>query len=183
MYLILDTETTGFAKAGVQPRIIQLAFLLLDERYEPVMAYKQLIKPDGWVVPDSDFHRQHGLFQADCEAKGVPIAEAMAKFLEAVQKCKYMIAHNMAYDMPVVASEMIKLGMKSANKPIKFCTMKDEAVVNFCALPRNKWPSLQELHLKLFGVGFDGGHDAWNDVVACAVCFLELARLKVLTLN
>lgn len=183
MYLIVDTETTGFVKNGIQPRIIQLGFLLLNDKHEPVIAYKKLIKPDGWVVPDGDFWRDHGLFQADCEAKGVPILEAMQEFIKAVNLSKYLIAHNMDYDLPVIVSEMMALGLKADNKPTKICTMRANEVVQHCALPRNKFPNLQELHTILFNEGFEGGHDAWNDVVACAVCFLQLVNLKIITLN
>lgn len=45
-------------------------------------------------------------------------------------------------------------------------------------LPRNKWPTLQELHTFLFGVGFEGAHDALVDVRACAKCYWEIQRRK-----
>ncbi len=60
-----------------------------------------------------------------------------------------------------------------------YCTMK--TTVNFCRIPRYnggyKWPTLQELHRKLFGHPHTAAHDARADVVACAKCFFELRRL------
>ncbi len=62
-----------------------------------------------------------------------------------------------------------------------YCTMK--ATANFCRIPRYnggyKWPSLEELHRKLFGRPHTASHDARADVVACAKCFFELRRLGV----
>jgi DNA polymerase-3 subunit alpha len=56
---------------------------------------------------------------------------------------------------------------------------------NYCAIPggrggRFKWPSLTELHTKLFGEVFGEAHNASADVEATARCFLELVRLEVI---
>jgi DNA polymerase III epsilon subunit-like protein len=53
----------------------------------------------------------------------------------------------------------------------------------FCKIPGPygyKWPKLMELHQKLFNEGFDGAHDAMNDVLACGRSFFELQRLGVI---
>jgi hypothetical protein len=58
-----------------------------------------------------------------------------------------------------------------------------QASTEYCALPGNygtKWPKLQELHSKLFGSPFEGGHDALVDVRACAKCYFELRKLEVM---
>ena len=57
----------------------------------------------------------------------------------------------------------------------KICTM--EMSTDYCELPGPygyKWPSLSELHYKLFNEYFDEAHDAAVDVRACANCFFEL---------
>ena len=43
-----------------------------------------------------------------------------------------------------------------------------------------KWPTLTELHQKLFNKGFGEAHDAAYDVDATARCFFELCRLRVI---
>ena len=61
----------------------------------------------------------------------------------------------------------------------KICTMK--STTNFCQIMgqygRYKWPTLQELHTKLFGYGFENAHDAFVDVNATVKCFFELKRI------
>ena len=57
---------------------------------------------------------------------------------------------------------------------------------DFCAIPggrggRFKWPTLTELHEKLFGEGFGDAHDAAYDVAATAKIFFELCRKGVIT--
>jgi len=43
-----------------------------------------------------------------------------------------------------------------------------------------KWAKLIELHKKLFGVEFDGQHDAKYDVAACMKCFFELKERGII---
>ena len=52
-----------------------------------------------------------------------------------------------------------------------------------CRLPRYnggyKWPTLEELHLHLFGKPHEAAHDAEGDVRACAKCFFELVSRRL----
>lgn len=108
---------------------------------------------------------------------GVPLEEAITDFVWALNNCEVMIAHNAKFDVPVVAAEMNFLGKRADKRPKKICTML--STVNFCAIVNSrgfKWPTLSELHEKLFGEGFDGAHDALADVRATARCFVELYK-------
>lgn len=186
MYIFFDTETNGVPKnydaspkeVDNWPRIIQLGFQVYDENQNLVSEYCNLIKPDGWVVPDSDFHKKHGYSTEKCEQGGVPIAEALGEFVKELQNCRYLIAHNIKFDKNVVGAEMIRANIKSENRPQKICTMME--TVNFCQIKKNwggyKWPQLMELYVKLFNEEFDGAHDALDDVKACAKSFFELKK-------
>jgi len=87
-----------------------------------------------------------------------------------------MIAHNMNFDIPILVNEMRLSKISATNKPRKVCTMM--STIKFVgALKSNgtpKWPKLSELHIKLFGVDFDGAHDALEDVRATARCYQKL---------
>ena len=61
------------------------------------------------------------------------------------------------------------------------CTMLEST--DFCRIPGQygfKWPSLDQLHRKLFGAPIGGAHTALADTRACARCFFELKQLNVL---
>lgn len=73
----------------------------------------------------------------------------------------------------------------------KICTMKESTA--YCKIPNKpdkngrvrggaKWPTLQELHSKLFGSEFEAAHDAMADITATKDCFFELVRLGVIQL-
>ncbi len=185
MYLFFDTETTGVPKNYKAPatdlenwpRVIQLAWALYDEKGVCLSSTCCLIRPNGWVMPTDKFWIDNGFSHEKSMAEGMAIESALLLFTTLLNRTKYIIAHNMAFDLPIVQAEMIKAGMKSTNKPIRFCTM--QATTNICQIPGPygfKWPKLEELHRFLFKQDFEGAHDALNDVMATAKCFFELQK-------
>jgi DNA polymerase III epsilon subunit-like protein len=184
MFLIFDTETTGLPKnykapmseVDNWPRVIQLAWAFYDEKRNLVAERVDLIKPDGWEMPTGEFWIENGFSQAQSEAEGIPIRDALQGFLEQIEQTKHLIAHNLSYDHPVLGAECIRAALSAENKPERHCTK--EIATDFCELPGNfggyKWPKLPELHMKLFGEDFEGAHDAMVDVKACARCYFEL---------
>ena len=191
MYLFFDTETTGLPKnwsapvtdTANWPRIIQLAFALFNEEQECVFKYCELIKPEGWTMPTDKFWTDHGYSHEKSEREGVPIIAAILEIKAAIEKCEFIIAHNINFDQKIVGAEFIRLGMKAEKQPVKICTMTSST--DICRIPNAKgngykWPKLEELHKYLFNKGFDGAHDAMNDVMACANCFFKLKNIRAI---
>lgn len=185
MILFFDVETNGKAKnfnAPVTdldnwPRVTQLAWQLhtLDGHVNAQSV--KLIKPDGWTIPTEQFFIDNGMSTERCEAEGVGAIDAFVPFMFAVVRADVIVAHNIAFDYPVMAAEILRYGIKAdrEHKPRKFCTMK--ATTDICKLPGKygyKWPSLIELHQYCFGKPFDKAHDAMGDVQAMVDCFYHL---------
>ncbi|WP_299726745.1 3'-5' exonuclease [uncultured Endozoicomonas sp.] len=184
---LFDTETTGLPKdwrapmtdLDNWPRIIQLAYLVFDLDGNEVGSFNELIKPDGWTMPTEKFWIDNGFSQEKSEAEGIPIADALGSFITDYNKADALVAHNISYDYNVTGAELLRAGIRAGKKNRQFCTK--EIGTDFCQLPGNygkyKWPTLSELHNKLFGCDFDNAHDALADVRATANCFFELVRL------
>ena len=192
MYLFFDTETTGkitdykasFKEVEKFPRITQFAWHVYNSEGKLFKSFQGLVKPDGWEVPKEEFFIKNNMSTERCEKDGKPIKPMLEQFLSELEGCKYLLAHNMIFDLPVTASEMYRLGFNAKNKPEKICTM--QSTTEICKLPGKygfKWPSLQELHKFLFGADFEGAHDASDDVAATAKCFFELKRQKLLVIQ
>ena len=198
MYLFFDTETTGFPlkdfKDPKNPRVTQLAWALVNEHGKPFKKYSSLIDPDGWEIPsveqlkaqgnkNPNFFVENNMSTERCKKEGRPIEFAIKHFIEAIEECKVMVAHNISFDLSIMASEMYRLKKSSVNKPIKFCTMKSTTDILQLPGPNGfKWPNLTELHNYLFGKGFEGAHDAMDDVKACANCFFELKKRNLIVI-
>jgi len=191
MYLIFDTETTGVPKnykgdlkdSDNWPRVIQLAYALFDENGNCILKAVDLIRPDNWIIPNEKFWIDNGFSTQHNLKNGIPFVESASGFISALSMCNYLISHNMQFDYPIMIAEFYRYGLKSKNKPNRICTMT--STTSFCQLPGKrgfKWPKLEELHIKLFKTGFDGAHDAMNDVLACARCFFEAKKRGIITL-
>jgi DNA polymerase III epsilon subunit-like protein len=189
MVLFFDTETTGIPrnyKAPVSdlanwPRLVQLAWLVADADGNEVRCVEHIIKPQGFVIP-ADAVRIHGISTEMAEQAGVDLGAALAEIASDLAAARVLVAHNMPFDEKILGAEFLRAGQSNpiAVKP-RMCTMQSST--DLCQLPGRygfKWPSLDELHRKLFKQGVDGAHQALADVRACARCYFELRRRGVM---
>ena len=188
MHLFFDTETTGTPrnyKAAVTdlqnwPRLVQLAWLLTDNDGTEIACAEYVVKPQGFVIP-KDAAKIHGITTAKAQQVGIDLQLVLGEVVASIQQASVLVAHNMQFDEKILGAELLRAGQPNvvASKERR-CTM--QAATNFCRIPGPygyKWPSLQELHLKLFNESFVGAHQALVDVRACARCYFELKRRKV----
>lgn len=192
MYLVFDTETTGLpiswrapvSDVGNWPRVVQLAWEAFDARGRRTGARSFVIRPDGFKIP-KDAERIHGISTLRAKRTGIAISEALGELKEALGRARVVVAHNFSFDGNVVGAEFYRLGIGDQfRSKVQVCTK--ESATDFCALPGRygfKWPTLTELHLKLFGKKVKERHDAVSDVATCATCFFELKRLGVVRIT
>jgi len=187
MTLIFDTETTGIPRRGAPPsdtaswpRVVQIAWLVLDESGREVRSRCHIVRPQGFEIP-ADAVRVHGITTERALREGVDLRHALLAFGEELSAATTIVAHNAEFDAGTLDAEYHRLGWKKGPlgaRPI-LCTMR--AATNLCRIPGGrhgayKWPRLEELHAFLFGQAPPVTHDALADARACARCYLELRR-------
>ncbi len=192
MIIIFDTETNGLPKnwnapasdTGNWPRMIQLAWQHYSDDGRKLAEHNYIIKPHNWEVPD-EVATINGITTERAMKEGVYLDFALEMFWQTLRSTDVMVAHNISFDERVIGAEMLRRDYQNAHdqlfKTERICTMLGS--INYCNIdgPRGKkWPKLIELHEKLFGVGFEGAHDALVDVQALAKCYFELKKLKVI---
>jgi DNA polymerase III subunit alpha len=192
MFLIYDTETTGLPRnfeAPVTdlenwPRVIQLAWQLHDTGGLLVEAGDHLIRPENFTIP-YNAAKVHGITTELALQEGEDLKTVLEKFILALQRAKVIVGHNIDFDLNIIGAEFVRCGYENYFEgKIQVCTKLES--VEYCALPGGrgggfKWPSLEELHQKLFGEDFPEAHNAAADVMATSRCFLELIRIGVIT--
>ena len=188
-YLFFDTETTGIPRdwnAPITdyenwPRLVQLAWLLYDTNGNLISQEEVIIKPNGFSIP-IEASNVHGISTAKALECGIDIELVLKQFEEQCLKSKFLVAHNINFDSKVMASEFMRNFSINPISELQFlCTM--ESATDFCKIEGYygyKWPKLSELHLKLFGVDFDGAHDALADIEATARCFWEMRKQNLI---
>lgn len=186
MYLFFDTETTGLPKnwkAPVTnlnnwPRMIQVAWILSDKNGNRITSDDFIIKPENFIIPKAASNI-HGISTEKAIAEGEPLEKILIQFNKLVAQVDYIVAHNISFDEKIMGAELLRKKVKS-NFPSKkkLCTMLSST--NYCKMSGNygyKWPTLSELHIKLFQEDFEGAHDASADIDATERCFWEMRRL------
>jgi len=188
MYLFFDTETTGIpanyrapaSDSKNWPRLVQVAWVLADADANQLEAAETIIKPDGFIIP-ADAVRIHGITTAKALAQGSDLSTILQILKEKIEFADVLVAHNMQFDEKILGAEFLRRGFPNIieTKP-RLCTMRSST--DYCQITGPygyKWPSLIELHRKLFKKPIPGAHTALADTRACATCFFELRRLGV----
>ncbi|TAJ14654.1 DNA polymerase III subunit alpha [Marinilabiliaceae bacterium JC017] len=191
MFLVFDTETTGLPKKWKAPltdfdnwpRMVQLAWQCHDLKGNFLYAKNHVITPDGYTIPE-EVVNVHGISTEIALEKGIPLKEALLDFIEDVKKSKFVIGHNIEFDINIVGSELLRCEMEEIMTGAPQLCTKIEST-EYCAIVNKrggfKWPTLTELHLKLFRVPFQEAHNAAADVEATTRCFLELIRVGAIS--
>ncbi len=192
MFLIFDTETTGLPKDFKAPltdfdnwpRMVQIAWQVHDEKGGLTEVKNYIVKPEGYEIP-FQAEKVHGISTERAHRDGKDLSWVLEEFNKSLEKCRYVIGHNVEFDVNIVGCELLRKALTSPLQDLEAVDTKDEST-DYCAIPggrggKFKWPNLAELHRKLFSEGFDEAHNASADVVATARCFLELVRLGVIS--
>ena len=188
MYLIFDTETTGLPRnfrapitdTDNWPRVVQLAWQLHDESGKLMKHNAAIIKPNGFTIP-FDSEKVHGISTALANYVGRELDEVIAEFLYDLKQAKFIVGHNLKFDVNVMGCEFVRMEMDSPleNIPVlDTCTEESAALVQLTGGKggRFKLPTLTELYGFLFKESFNEAHNATADVEATTRCFLELMR-------
>lgn len=187
MIVVFDTETSGLPKSyGAPaseidnwPRMVQLSWQVYSDDRRMIAEHNYIIKPDGFdISPESSLI--HGISTERAMREGVGLNFALVNFMSSIlTEGTIFVAHNISFDEKIVGAELIRSKFQKAHDALfmreRICTML--STTEFCGLPGkygNKWPKLQELHVKLFGEEFQGAHDAIIDVRALSRCYFEL---------
>lgn len=163
--------------------MVQISWQLHELDGKLVEAKNFIIKPEGYTIP-FNAEKVHGISTQRAMNEGVDLTMVLELFSKAIDKASYLAGHNISFDINIMGAEYIRKSVASKLLQTKTLDTQIEAT-DYCALPggrggKYKWPKLEELHEKLFGIKFDEAHNAVADVEATTRCFFELIRLKVI---
>lgn len=191
LYLFFDTETTGLPRnydapstdVDNWPRLVQLSWIVTDNYQNTISQHNVYVKPNGFTIP-VEATKIHGITTQYATEEGINIKEALNMLRSDLENVDYVVGHNISFDEKIIEAECYRISQDIIDLFSFFpqetlCTMK--STVDFCKIPMKysfgyKYPTLQELHKKLFGSTFSGVHNAFSDISATMKCFWELKR-------
>lgn len=184
MALFIDTETNGLPdmtnmKWGYYPnsrevekyntaRIVQISYIVTDYNYNNLYLEDYVIKREGFNIANSEFH---AITDEISDKIGTEFNYAIEEFYESLKKVECIVAHNIAFDISVIKSELYRRGLKhiieEIDKKRLLCTMKHTKniikIIN--KFGKNKYPSMKELYRYCFGKEIENAHNSKYDVI------------------
>lgn len=185
MALFLDTETTGLPDThnlrwGEYPyyrkldkysnaRIVQFSMLITDNKYNFVDVKDYIIKREDFDITNEKFH---GITNEISDELGVSFdVVAVEIFYENLKKVSHIIAHNVAFDVGVIKSELYRRNLQyiidEIDKKTLLCTMKHMKpilkIINQYGNYKN--PSLNEIYKFNFNKDVENAHNSLYDVL------------------
>lgn len=188
-YLFFDTETTGLpidykapsSNTHNWPRLVQLSWILTDRNGKHLRVADYIVKPDGFTIPQESSNL-HGITTQRAISEGDDLRNVLNVFLMDLKKASYVVGHNVDFDKKIIGAELIRLGETDLIQALpSICTMK--AALDYCAIPGKygfKYPTLQELYKKLFGVEFTDAHNSAFDVESTEKCFWKMKEIGII---
>jgi len=175
-YLILDLETTGLYYN--KHKIIEIAYIILDENLNEVYRNSSLIKvePNLTDVYDKKLYEQ-------AVNSNITFNDFINNNLQMFE-CKIFVAHNVSFDKPFLLHNLQKL-INAENNYIESLKQKLNNMSEYCTMKnfndihkRTKWTSLINAYKFYFNVEFEDAHRAMNDTIACMEVFKKLKTEK-----
>ena len=192
--LVFDTETTGLpternpciTETSKWPYILQLSYILLDtDSKQIIISRDDLIKIPINVEITPGSEAIHHISKIMCETNGINITEALSYFNTNLLQADRIVGHNISFDKRMIMVECMRNNIKqkftvNGIRKDEYCTMKKGT--DLCKIVKTnlngetyfKYPTLTELHLKLFGINPIGMHDALIDVLICLRCYMKI---------
>lgn len=163
-FLVFDTETTGIpkhpnAKDAIQPRMIEFAGVIVDEKGKWLDEYVQLFDPK--VKLESVITKITGL--TDHDLRGEPsFADCIGPLENLFRDADALVAHNLPFDSTMMELELKRCGYLDAWPwpKVNICTVQEHFE------EYGKRPRLIELYEDTFGKPLDQTHRALDDVEA-----------------
>jgi DNA polymerase III epsilon subunit-like protein len=192
-----NNETENWNETKNWPRLLQISWgVCLNYRHhyyndfylseETKISHLYLVKREIRNIAINNFtldpnaSRIHGLNETFLLNMGEDLKEVLIELIHEINKCDFIVCHNVKFDIGVIMSEMERCGLSEFNifKEKKFyCTMEQN--VELCKIGNEpyKYPSLGELYKFCFKKPLIPVHNSIHDVLITIHCYNKSQEL------
>lgn len=188
--LIFDVETTGlptirngfYKNLNVydSARIVSIAWRLLDTDSENESSINYfIVKPDNFIIPQKAINI-HGISNELAINEGILLYDIIMKLHEDLHKCETIVAHNIAFDINVLKSELFRINfiglIELINDKRLFCTMMESIKTGLV----KKFTSLTNVFSIIYkDEDTSNAHNAYFDVLYCIKIYKYLIKNSI----
>ena len=162
-FAVVDCETTGL-HPGAHHRIIELAIICLNERWEPTDTWCTLLSPERDLGPTG----VHGIRGRD--VRDAPTFDAVLGHVLERLAGRVVVAHNARFDSGFLEHELSRLGIDVSPLPT-LCTMHLAGKLGLGGGQTRLGDCCAAV-----GIDASAGHTAQGDALACAGLLAECIR-------
>jgi DNA polymerase III epsilon subunit-like protein len=180
------------------PHIVQFSYVIYNKETNTLLkTVDHIVKVPDSIVISEENSNIHGITDTISKTSGQNIESVLSEFMEDYNNADIVVAHNMEFDFNIIKVEFMRqiyndknsisekeeltqqLNCLKASKKL-CCTMQESVeLCNIKALTKTgkeyvKFPSLSELHKRLFSVVPKKLHNSLNDVLICLRCFYKM---------
>lgn len=177
--IVIDVETSGkfdfkrSADAEGQPRMAQLAMILIDEEGNVESERNFYVKPDGWTM-DPEAGAVNGLTDEFLELHGQPVQIALQAYSTLIGTGRFVVAFNAQFDCKTVRGELRRAGMDDLFEQTRnICVMRKANGIILKEGGKKGWPSLARCR-EVLGLSSDGAHGAVKDAMDALAVYRHL---------
>lgn len=179
------------------PYIVQLSYLIYDDTVNEILEIKDnIIKlPKNIIIPD-EIAKIHGISNKISDVFGYKLTDVLSNLFNCLKNIDKIVGHNILFDINMLKVELLrniydknmtqeqtelyKSYLYDINNFTNItCTMKQN--INFCNIqvlnkfgkPYLKYPTLCELHEKMFNNKPKNLHDSSIDILVTLRCFVK----------
>ena len=200
--IIIDIETTGLVPKievpGKRPGTTkkeQIPYDTMFSEYPYIVEIAWKIEVDGktknFVINQEgreipkEASDIHGITTEIANQSEFVFDEVIKQFMAEAYPCDIVVGHGIYYDTSIIKANVFR-GIQSGRLSKECREMITEALHKYKRIDTmrstskmmRKWPTLSELHQKIFRRGFDA-HGAKEDVEATARCYEWLLSKKI----
>lgn len=177
--IVIDVENSGLfdfkrsADAEGQPRMAQLAIILIDDDCNIEGEHNFFIRPDGWSM-SAEATAAHGLTDQFLHEHGVDVRVALAAYSSLIMLGRTVIAFNSQFDCKQLRGELRRAGMPDLFEQTKnVCCMRKANGVILKEGGKKGWPSLARCR-EVLGLSSEGAHGAVKDALDTLAVYKHL---------
>jgi len=182
------------------PHIVQFSYIIYDTELDTIVEmFDYVVKMKKDIIIPEDSIKIHGVTNEMSTRIGVPIEEILNKFFYYLKTVDEVVGHNVSFDINIIRVELLRLIYSTHEQVPKneitiqkynlhsitnyknvYCTMQES--IDLCSIQMVskygksylKFPSLLELHEKLFCSKPQNLHNSLNDVIVTCRCYIKI---------
>ena len=195
-----ETKILNPDTLNLWPHVVQFSYIIYDTSLNSIIEKSDsIVKLSNEIIISEVSSKIHGITNEISMKKGINIQRILNNFFYHLRTVDLLVGHNISFDINMLKVELLRIiyndKIRCSNRILInhkynlhfitnytkiYCTLQES--IKFCDIKcvskfgreYLKFPSLLELHQKLFETNPNNLHNSLNDILVTLRCFMKL---------